>query len=352
MRVGAVFFVASPLNYMAARRIAQDFEPGARRVVVGYRTMALDMIDPADWDAVLRIGWPRLEPMPGRFGRVRRLLDNLEQVAAAVGPCDELHLHSPVFEPEAINYFLHALPVMTGAHRLLARLLPDGTGSLRRYPMSFGRHLVQWTRGLRRLFDGRLVYSRFGGDRMGSDAPFVDRIYVLDGFPHPYPTAKVRMLPPLVQRKAVDASAGAPRALVLGQPLASAGFMGEADRKAVADAMAAWLAGQGLTEVWYKAHPREPAQREFMQPHYRELLLDGPLESHLGEQGYAAVCGCSSTALVTARQLQGGACRIASFGLERLNERSNVDRATLRELMQAFQVELLPASLPTARLPD
>ena len=63
-RVVAVYFVASPLNYLAARRIAQDHEAGARQVLVHYRSMTAELIQADEWDAVLPIFWPRLDPLP------------------------------------------------------------------------------------------------------------------------------------------------------------------------------------------------------------------------------------------------------------------------------------------------
>jgi hypothetical protein len=58
-----------------------------------------------------------------------------------------------------------------------------------------------------------LDYWCFSGDRIGSDAPFCDRIYVIPGLPHEYPADKVVVLPPLVTPRGDGAAAvarGAP----------------------------------------------------------------------------------------------------------------------------------------------
>jgi Alpha-2,8-polysialyltransferase (POLYST) len=341
--VVSVYFVASPIHYLSARRVAQDYEAGTRRILVHYRDLSPTMISREDWDEVLYIAWPRLEPLPGRFGRVRRLRENLERVAQAVGPCRELHIHSPVFEPETINYFLNGLPLLTGAREMRARLLPDGMDNLRLYPLTLGRHLVQLLRQLRRLYDRRLVYKPFRGDRMGSDAPFVDRIYVLNGFPHPYPPEKVVELAPLVVSRHADGDGGLGgrrRALVLGQPLSSSGYITEAQREQIAADIAVWLEQHGYTDVLYKAHPRETWPRELSRPHYKDLTLNEPLESHLAEHAYDAICGSSSTALVTARQILGSGCRIASFGLECMSNLDAASQERLRSLMQDYGIEV------------
>ena len=113
----ALYFVASPLQYLAARRIAENFEAGARQVLVWYKPGVTPIVREADWDAAGYMPWPRWEPLPGPFGRHRRLRDNIRRVAALVGPCDSLHIHSAVFDTEAINYFLRALPKACGAPR-------------------------------------------------------------------------------------------------------------------------------------------------------------------------------------------------------------------------------------------
>lgn len=338
--VVSVYFVASPIHYLSARRVAQDYEAGTRRILVHYRDLSPAMISRGDWDEVLHIAWPRLDPLPGLFGRVRRLRENLERVALAVGPCHEIHIHSPVFEPEAINYFLRGLPLLTGAREMRARLLPDGMDNLRLYPLTLGRHLVQMVRQLRRLYDRRLVYRGFRGDRMGSDAPFVDRIYVLNGFPHPYPPDKVVELAPLVVSRHAGSGSGGRRALVLGQPLVSSGYVIDAEREQIAADIASWLEQQGFTDVLYKAHPREVWPRELTRVHYKDLTLTEPLECHLAEQAYDAVCGSSSTALITARQILGSDCRIASFGLECMNNLDATSQEQLRRLMQDYNIEV------------
>ena len=195
----AVYFVASPLQYLAARRIAENFEAGARQVLVWYKPGVTPIVREADWDAAGYMPWPRWEPLPGPFGRHRRLRDNIRRVAALVGPCDSLHIHSAVFDTEAINYFLRALPKACGAREMRARILPDGIISIRRYPLTLAKRFLQYVRKLRQLVAPELDYWCFSGDRIGSDAPFCDRVYVLPGLPHEYPPAKAVVLPPLVE---------------------------------------------------------------------------------------------------------------------------------------------------------
>src|SRR6185295_14028662 len=116
----------------------------------------------------------RFDPLPGLFGRLRRTLANLREVAAAVGPVNSLHLHSPVYDTEAINYFLCALPKLTGAREWRARILPDGLLNLQRHPLNAIKRMGQGLRALRRLASPLLRYTPFSGDRIGADAPFVD----------------------------------------------------------------------------------------------------------------------------------------------------------------------------------
>ena len=330
----AVYFVASPLQYLAARRIAENFEAGARQVLVWYKPGVTPIVREADWDAAGYMPWPRWEPLPGPFGRHRRLRDNIRRVAALVGPCDSLHIHSAVFDTEAINYFLRALPQACGAREMRARILPDGIISIRRYPLPPVKRLAQYARKLRRLIAPELDYWCFGGDRIGSDAPFCDRIYVIAGLPHEYPADKVVVLPPLVTpRVGAETGAVAERsALVIGQPLVGAGLMKPADRDAVSEEIRAWLASLGIRRVLYKGHPKDPEQ-ELKHPDYATLSLDEPLEVHLANTPYDAVVGVRSSALLFARQTSPASTRVVAFGWDRVRFKSDEER---RDMQTAF----------------
>lgn len=331
----AVYFVASPLQYLAARRIAENFEAGARQVLVWYKPGVTPIVREADWDAAGYMPWPRWEPLPGPFGRHRRLRDNIRRVAALVGPCDSLHIHSAVFDTEAINYFLRALPKACGAREMRARILPDGIISIRRYPLAPAKRLAQYARKLRRLVAPELDYWCFGGDRIGSDAPFCDRIYVIAGLPHEYPADKVVVLPPLVTPRAGAAAGAASErtALVIGQPLVGAGLMKPADRDAVSDEIRAWLAALGIRRIIYKGHPKDPDQ-ELKQPDYETLSLDEPLEVHLANTPYDAVVGVRSSALLFARQTSPASTRVVAFGWGRVRFKSDDEK---RQMGEAFR---------------
>lgn len=337
----AVYFVASPLQYLAARRIAENFEAGARQVLVWYKPGVTPIVREADWDAAGYMPWPRWEPLPGPFGRHRRLRDNIRRVAALVGPCDSLHIHSAVFDTEAINYFLRALPKACGARAMQARILPDGIISIRRYPLAPAKRLAQYARKLRRLVAPELDYWCFGGDRIGSDAPFCDRIYVIAGLPHEYPADKVVVLPPLVTPRAGAAAGAASErtALVIGQPLVGAGLMKPADRDAVSDEIRAWLAALGIRRIIYKGHPKDPDQ-ELKQPDYETLSLDEPLEVHLANTPYDAVVGVRSSALLFARQTSPASTRVVAFGWGRVRFKSDDERRQMGEAFRSTGVVL------------
>lgn len=337
----AVYFVASPLQYLAARRIAENFEAGARQVLVWYKPGVTPIVREADWDAAGYMPWPRWEPLPGPFGRHRRLRDNIRRVAALVGPCDSLHIHSAVFDTEAINYFLRALPKACGAREMRARILPDGIISIRRYPLAPAKRLAQYARKLRRLVAPELDYWCFGGDRIGSDAPFCDRIYVIAGLPHEYPADKVVVLPPLVTPRAGAAAGAASErtALVIGQPLVGAGLMKPADRDAVSDEIRAWLAALGIRRIIYKGHPKDPDQ-ELKQPDYETLSLDEPLEVHLANTPYDAVVGVRSSALLFARQTSPASTRVVAFGWRRVRFKSDDERRQMGEAFRSTGVVL------------
>jgi hypothetical protein len=335
----ALYFVASPLQYLAARQIAERFEAGARQILVWYKRGVAPIVRKEHWDASAYMAWPRWEPLPGPFGRHLRLRANVRDIAALVGPCDTLHIHSAVFDTEAINYFLRALPKACGARKMLARILPDGIISVRRYPLSPLKAAAQYLRKLRRFAAPELDYWCFTGDRIGSDAPFCDRIYVLPGLPHEYPARKVVVLPPLVDAPRSNDEAIPRRALVIGQPLVGAGLMKAADRDAVSREIRDWLFGQGITEIHYKGHPKDP-HRELCEPEYRILDIDEPLEIFMSHSSYAVVAGVRSSALIFARQLRPTSTRVLSFGLNALCFKSEAEKDAITKAFIACRIEI------------
>ncbi|HSV68520.1 MAG TPA: polysialyltransferase family glycosyltransferase [Methylibium sp.] len=327
MRV-AVYFVATPLHYLAARRVAQDFERGARQVLLWYRPGAQPAVRAADWHAAAYLPWPRWDPLPGPFGRHRQLRKNIRLVAGLVGRCDELVLHSPVFDTEAVNYFLRALPRACGATTLQARILPDGLGNTMSQPLGLARRAAQWLRKLRRLAAPELDYWVYTGDRIGADAPFCDRIYVLPGFPHPYPAHKVVTLPPLAEA-AADTAPRQRRALVLGQPLVGSGLTDATSLAEITAAIREWLRAEGVSDIRYKPHPRDP-RHELAHPDYSVVELDEPLETWMSREPHDLVAGVHSTGLLMARQIYGGRAQVRGFGWDRIRFRSAAQEQQLR----------------------
>lgn len=342
MSTVALYFVASPLQYLAARRIAASFEAGSRQVLVWYKHGVASIVRPEEWDAAGFMPWPRWEPLPGAFGRHRRLRANIGLVARLVGRCDQLHIHSAVFDTEAINYFLRALPPACGARTMHARILPDGIISTRRYPLGAVKRLAQYARKLRRLTAPELDYWCFGGDRIGSDAPFCDRIYVLPGLPHEYPAHKVAVLPPLVEPNAADnGSEGERRALVIGQPLTGFGLLSADDLAAITAEIRARLAALGIARVDYKGHPKD-GKRELFHPDYQPIAPEQPLELFMAGQRYDAVIGVRSSALLFARQIYGPGTAVEACGWSRIRFKSAAEKDDMARSFGAVGVTIHP----------
>lgn len=317
-----VYFVASPLQYLAARVIAENIEPGSRQILLWYKRGVEPVVVKDDWDAAIYMPWPRFEPLPGVFGRHRRLIENIEMVATLVGKCETLNIHSAVFDTEAINYFLRALPAACNAEKMRARILPDGIISIRRYPLSVLKWLLQYVKKIRRVVDPRLDYWCFRGDRIGSDAPFCDRIYVLPGLPHEYPTEKVVVLPPLVKPIVSDLKSVRKRALVIGQPLAGAGLLSnKTDLGVITQEIKGWLEEHLFELVDYKGHPKDP-NLELYSDSYTVLHLDESLETWMSKTYYNAVVGVRSSALLFARQIYPPETQVIAFGWDRVRFKS------------------------------
>lgn len=337
----ALFFVASPLHYLAALSVARNFESGSHCIVIPYHPNIRNFVNASDWDAVAYAPWPRFAPLPGVFGRHKRLLSNLRDVAMVVGHCHTLHIHSPVFDTEAINYFLKGLPRLCNAKVVRARIIPDGLLNITRHPLSRLKLIGQNFRRLRRLVSPELDYSHFTGDRIGSEAPFVDRIYSLAGFPHEYPTNKVVPLPPLVEKQSrVVEAMTTDAALIVGQPLVGIGALTPADLDVVLLNMISWLRSQDIKRVIYKAHPRDP-NHEYRPPGSELLEIKEPLEIHMAKNTYRVVIGCFSTSLYLARQIYGQDVPVISFGTDKVRFKNPDQRSKAVQLMDRLGIQRL-----------
>jgi hypothetical protein len=194
---------------------------------------------------------------------------------------------------------------------------------------------------LRLLFAPELVYRSFDGDRIGSDAAFVDRIYVLPGLPHEYPPAKVVELPPLVAASPFTAGSSAgKRALVIGQPLVGAGLLAAKDLAPLTTEIRDWLLSHGISSIDYKTHPKDPAQ-ELRHDDYRVIEPGGALESYLANTHYDAVVGVRSSALLFARQIYPQSVDVAAFGWDRVLFKSAEEREDMEKAFAACGVEFV-----------
>jgi hypothetical protein len=331
----ALYFVASPLQHLAAKRIAETFEPDARQVLVWYKPGLKSIVKAEEWDACSYLPWPRLEPLPGIFGRHRRLRANIKLISDLIGSCETLIIHSAVFDTEAINYFLHALPRACGAREMQARILPDGLISIRRYPLTLGKRILQRTRKIRQLFAPELHYQCFGGDRIGSDASFCDRVYVLPNLPNEYPTNKTMVMPPLVERLAVPPNSSLQairRALVIGQPLVGTGLLSPSNLPVITDRIHRWLIEKNILDIDYKAHPKDP-NLELFHPDYRLIEPGSVLENYLAFNRYDAVVGVRSSALLFAGQIYPQDVCVVAFGWEFINFKSDIE---YKDMKKAF----------------
>lgn len=340
-KVVSLYFVASPLQYLAARAIAKLFEIDSCNILIWYKPGVTPIVIAEEWHAVAYMPWPRLEPLPGILGSHKRLLQNIDMVAALVGCCETLLIHSAVFDTETINYFLKALPGACGGAKMHARILPDGTISVRRYPLSAIKRYLQYVKKIRKVINPRLDYWCFSGDRIGSDATFCDRIYVLPGLPHEYPSQKTVVLPPLVSCAGEMSRVNKKRALVIGQPLHNSGLVSTSALNEITQQICDWLRLEHYELVDYKPHPKD-TEHELYYDGYRLLQLFEPLEVWMTKTHYDAVVGVRSSALLFARQIYAKETQVLAFGWDKIRFKSNAERNDMYRMFADLGIEFYP----------
>lgn len=334
----AVFFVASPFHLLCVEQIALALPPGCRKVLVTYKRSVEAAVRPERFDAWVRMPWPRFEPMPGPLGGHRRLVANLHEVAQAIGAASEILLHSPVYDTEAINYFVNGLPRLISGAKVRAFLIPDGALNLSFHQMSASKRMWARLRAMRGLLSPVLRYAALGQDRTGSDAEFMEGIYVIEGLDHPYPPE--RTIPLTLQRE-IEATPLAHRALIVGQHIHRVGWIDEKGRDAITSRIRQWLSENGVTHMDYKAHPDDPFS-ELCTNDYRKLEPATPLEDLLDRGQYGVIIGVASSAQVTAKLILGNRARVVSVGYDLLTGMKRHEFDALKQAFAQLGVESVP----------
>lgn len=336
-----LFMVYSPLHCFCADNIVRNFEIGARNHLFYLKPGFGSLVDSALWEGIHYLPWPRFNPAPGPFGRLRRTLQNLDFVARQCQGAEIIRLHATVIDTEAVNYHINFLWRKFPRAEFSVRLFPDGILNLRKHLLGPLREALQNIRLLRMLVSPSLRYHRLRGDRTGSDDPIVDRIYVLPGLPHEYETAKTVVLPPFKPYSSENQSELLDKkALVVGQPLVGVKAMTEHDMVAVTAGIKKFLQSQGITRILYKAHPRDH-RREYADKDYEDLVVDKPLEHHFSEEPYSCVIGVCSTALVTARMILPPSSRVVAYGINRLIGYGKEGSSMLEETFRSVGIEVV-----------
>lgn len=275
---------------------------------------------------------------------MRRTKNNLAIVENICSGASEIRLHTPVIDTEAVNYLINFLRSKNPEATFSVRLIPDGLMNVQRHPLGHFKELLQYFKKMRRFFTPELNYYTFKGDRIGSDAPIVDRIYVLRGLPHQYNLEKTVEID--LHHKTVQVgpnhstSTSKKLALVIGQPLIIWKRFSQVDMQSVSMGIRSFIADCGINHIVYKSHPRDP-NREFFHPDYEELTINDPLETHLASYRYDLVIGVCSTALLTARMILPQSYRVVAYGMNMMKYRGKEDKMNIELPFQSLGVEMI-----------
>ena len=193
------------------------------------------------------------EPLPGPFGRHRRLRANIRLVARLIGQCATLTIHSAVFDTGSDpGYFPGRAAARYGAQSMRTDS-PDGLIRIRRYPLTWAKRFAQHLRGFRRLFAPELRFTAFSGDRIScvllATGSMCCRIAPR------YPAEKVVVLPSLVRARVPHGTS----AVHGGRSTAGGSWVDAARRRACSEVTRSGLAcPPGHHGRAYKQHPKDP----------------------------------------------------------------------------------------------
>jgi hypothetical protein len=274
------------------------------------------------------------------------LRSRLHQILSAFEPAcagaDKIVLHMYQIYSERTNYLINHLRRQFPRASFNVRLIPDGVRNLKIRQMTGIRSLAVPVNRLKWAFDSKLNYYGYSGDRLGSDAEVVDRIYLPRGFPHMYTNSKVHWVE---MPQAGSKSQPAETALVLGTALLQRGMCSASDMDLAAKCIQEELLARGVKEVWYKPHHAESKQRlELWSPGYRLLTSPLGVERLLTQYSVGHLVGQCSTALLTAR-LMHPHLNVVSCGLDVVERRAGRGAGVqnFRAGAESLGINLIPA---------
>ncbi len=344
-----LFFVYSPLHYICAEHIVEQFEKNETNYLFYIKKLVADLVRETSCREAVFLPWPRFYPEKGLFGQIQRTLKNLEIVESYCRGYDRIRIHTPVIDTEAVNYLINHLITTFPNSEVSVRLIPDGVLNIQRHPLGAFKEFMQYFRRLRRLISPRLNYYLLHGDRTGSDEPIVDRIYTLPGFPHEYRREKVVQMPPF-RIKDGAAARRERRALLIAQPLVQDRRLTPENCAVIREGIAEFLRRNDVSGVDYKSHPREKG-KEFLCGHYREIFPKEPLETFLIRNHYDIVIGIYSTALLTARLILPESCRVISYGFDLVYYKNGKSKNKVSSVFDRLGVEMIDSGTAVAPMP-
>lgn len=316
-----VFVADNDFKLLLCELICQQYCTDGEHHLVSFSPPVEDIWHLYPWASRTMLPWVHknghswLEKHGQLRNRLHAILDAVEKVCEGA---DEIVLHTYQIYSERTNYLINSLRRKFPDAKLVVRLIPDGTRNLKIRRLSGIRSLAPVVNRLKWIFDPRLNYYGYSGDRLGSDAEIVDRIYLPRGFPHQYQNDKVHWVD-MPTRTQSDRPA---TALVLGTALAEQGRCSRAEMAHVAEGIYQYLQTLGIHEVWYKRHPAEhPDRMELFTPGYKILETTKGVERLLTENDIGYVVSQCSTALITAKLMMPDLL-VTACGLEVIERRS------------------------------
>lgn len=313
-----LFLIGSDFKLLVAELVRQQYPIVGRCHVLSYTQSIVDTIDRSAWDSVHRLYWASGSKLDKYLGMRARIHHYLDVVSELTRGADQVTLYLNSIHSESCNYMIRGVLDARPGVRLRVHLLMDGLLNLRPRPMGLFRRTPQLVNTLRWLWDRRIRYYVYRGDRLGTEDPIVERVYLVEGFPHRYPPQKVATF--RLRRSGAGeggeagrarggdggdegdaaSAAGPRRLLVLGTPLER--LLSEPAVRDVRDELVRLADGLAADEVHYKPHPLEkPESYCYCPPGATVVRQGGCVERLLASRRYDAVLGTVSSAMINLR---------------------------------------------------
>ena len=295
-----IFIADGDFKVFLSELIAKQYCTDGEHHLITFTPRIQETWDLYHWHSKTLLPWSHKQGFCKKYLHIRsRIHQILKHFTEICEGADEIYVHAYQIYSERTNYIINHIRKNFSTAKFRFRLIPDGTLNMQIRPSGGIRRIPQFINKLKWLHDTSINYYTYKGDRLGSEAEIVDRIYLPRGFPNEYDESRV--YPINIKGKKLLVSERK-RVLVAGTALIQVGMCDKKHMDLCATKIKNIIDGLGFFEVFYKPHHKETEDNlNLFHDSYKYLNTKNGIERIILEGNFECIISVCSTSLITSK---------------------------------------------------